>query len=192
MEDARQKKICETINELLQTATTGRSPFTIMHLATVDPGGAPKARVVVLREASDGVLSFITDLRSPKVRDICAQPLVTLSWYDANTSVQLRIEGRAGINTDEERRKKFWKGLRPHTHLLFRSPMAPGATVFAPEDRYAEAELHNSDSAKLYAHFGLVDVIADCFDWLDLSSEPHVRCQFTRAHSGWKASWVAP
>lgn len=192
MADPRQKKICETIRELMHTATTGRSPFTIMHPATVDTGGAPHARVVVLREANDGVLSFITDLRSPKAKEICAQPLVNLSGYDANSSAQLRVAGRARINTDEERRKKSWNGLLPHTHLLFRSPLAPGAIVSAPEDLYTEVELLNGDSAKLFAHFGLVDVIVDCIDWLDLSTEPPVRCRFARTRDGWEASWLAP
>lgn len=142
--------------------------------------------------ANDGVLSFITDLRSPKAKEICAQPLVNLSGYEANSSVQLRVAGRARINTDEERRKKFWNGLLPHTHLLFWSPLAPGAIVSAPEDLYTEVELLNGDSAKLYAHFGLVDVIVDCIDWLDLSTEPPVRCRFARTRDGWEASWLAP
>jgi pyridoxamine 5'-phosphate oxidase len=192
MADGRQKKIRETIGELLHAATTKRSPFTVMQLATVDANGAPKARGVVLREASDERMTLITDLRSPKAKEISAQAHVALSGYDTDSCVQLRIEGRAQINADEERRRSFWNTLRPHTHLLYRSPLAPGTEVSAPEETHTGAEPHPLDSAELYEHFGLVDVVIDCFDWLDLSSEPPIRCRFARIGDSWEASWLAP
>ncbi|VXB55608.1 Pyridoxamine 5'-phosphate oxidase [Arthrobacter sp. 9V] len=185
--------VFQKLNHLLLEATKARTPFTILQLATVDGAGAPKVRGVVVRQVEDGKLSFITDLRSPKAKEISEQALVALSAYDADKSVQLRIEGSALINADEMRRKEFWDNLRAHTHHLFNSSISPGAELPQPEDTPTMGiQAHSPGSGELYEHFGLVDVTVGRFDWLDLSSYPHQRCQFTRNHDSWKAIWVAP
>ena len=70
-----------------------------MQLATVGEDGAPKIRTIVLRSFNEASasLSFITDLRSPKVREITANPCVSLAGFDNERVVQLRIDGRAEI-----------------------------------------------------------------------------------------------
>ena len=101
---------------VLADAVKQRTPFTLMQLATVGEDGAPKIRTIVLRsfnEASTS-LSFITDLRSPKVREITANPCVSLAGFDNERVVQLRIDGRAEIIEDETRRRDFWNALRIH------------------------------------------------------------------------------
>lgn len=192
MPDTNLDRVFQTISQLLLEATKARTPFTILQLATVDGTGAPKVRGVVVRRVEDGKLSFITDLRSQKAKEISERAPVALGAYDADKSVQVRIEGRALINTDEIRRREFWNNLRPRTRHHFRTTISPGTELPHAEDQPMGIHLDSPDSGELYEHFGLVDVTVERFDWLDVSSYPHQRCQFTRNHDSWKAMWVAP
>lgn len=133
-------------------------------------------------------MSFITDLRSPKVREITANPCVSLAGFDNERVVQLRIDGRAEIIEDETRRRDFWNALRPHTHILFRSALPPGTVLASPN----EMETDDSDPATAYARFCLVEIVISHVERLDLSSEPHRRCSFRQGLHGWEGRWIVP
>ena len=179
-----------TIWRSLAAAVKQRSPFTLMQLATIGEDGAPKLRTIVLRRFDEetGSLSFIADLRSPKVREIKANPLVSLAAFDGGNAVQLRIDGRAAIIEDETQKRAFWNSLRPHTHILFRSPLPPGTALAFPQD----AAFGNADPEAAYAQFCLIEIALTHLEWLDLSSEQHTRCSFRRGTEGWAGTWVVP
>lgn len=170
----------DTIWATLDLSTGRRAAFTLMQLATIGPDGGPKVRTVVLRavEPGPGRLSFITDTRSAKVREIAANPRVSLCGYD-QTHLQVRIEGRAGIVTDEEERRRVWASLRQHTRRLYDA--LPQETLAADEDEDAPS-----------AFFCLVTVLAESIDWLDLSSEPHRRVVFHRRAGKWHGAPAVP
>ncbi len=74
-------------------------------------------------------LSFITDVRSPKVKEILGNPSASLVALDTDASNQLRFEGVASIVEDEHRRRSCWNKLHTHMHELFHSSLAPGTTI---------------------------------------------------------------
>lgn len=182
--------LLRTIWPALDKAVTKRSPFTVMQLATVGEDGAPKLRAIVLRrfDAATASLSFITDLRSPKVREIRANPRVSLAAFDSDGAVQLRIEGAATVIKDEARRRDFWNSLRAHTHILFRSSLPPGTVLASPQELAAG----DGSPESAYAHFCLIEIALTHMEWLDLSAEPHRRCSFRREAKGWAGTWVVP
>ena len=59
---------------LMAGAQPGRTPFTVVQLATSGLDDAPKVRSVILRsaDAERGAVSFFTDLRSAKKSKRCA------------------------------------------------------------------------------------------------------------------------
>ena len=123
MSDALLGTICRS----LAAAVKQRSPFTLMQLATVGEDGAPKLRTIVLRRFDEetGSLSFIADLRSPKVREIKANPLVSLAAFDGGNAVQLRIDGRAENHRGRNAEARFLElATRAHAYPV---PVALGA-----------------------------------------------------------------
>jgi pyridoxamine 5'-phosphate oxidase len=68
---------------------------TAMTLATVDAGGRPSARVVLLKGVDERGLVFYTNYRSRKGREILARPDVALVFHWQPLEVQVRFEGRA-------------------------------------------------------------------------------------------------
>ena len=84
---------------LMAGAQPGRTPFTVVQLAIAGLDDAPKVRSVILRsaDAERGAVSFFTDLRSAKIKEMRHQPRVSLIGYDADAGFQIRLEGKAAI-----------------------------------------------------------------------------------------------
>ncbi|WP_079212821.1 pyridoxamine 5'-phosphate oxidase family protein [Brucella pituitosa] len=176
--------------QMLGQAMVERTPFTLMQLATIGNEGKPKLRTIVARRFDEATacLSFITDVRSPKVKEILDNPSVSLVAFDADASVQLRIDGIASIIEDEYRRQICWNMLHNHTHDLFHSSLPPGTAI-----PYATAEtLENCDPELAYERFCLINIYLEYVEWLQISTLPHVRRSFIRESRGWMGSWIVP
>lgn len=182
----------QAIWQLLSTATTSRSAFTLMQLATVTADGQPSLRTVVIRQFLPALpaLRFTADRRSAKMQDIAAQPQVALLAYDAARRVQLRLAGTAQRVDDAQQRGAAWRALRPHSHALFQSPVRPGSVIAHPDDALpASAQKAGTGPDE---HFALVQITLHSVEWLDVSREPHQRARFEATADGWQGSWRVP
>lgn len=83
--------------ELLERArkTAAILEPTGMTLSTVDAGGRPSARIVLLKGADARGLVFYTNYMSRKGREILARPDVALTFWWPPLEAQVRFEGRA-------------------------------------------------------------------------------------------------
>jgi len=186
------KSVLRKIWRALADAIEQRSAFTMLQLATIGEDGAPKVRTIVLRGVVElgRSVTFITDLRSPKIREIRADPRVSLLGFDADAGLQLRMEGHAEIIEGEAERRSAWDNLRPHTHILFRTPLAPGTVMKSARTIGAQGD--PGSTGVPHPHFGLVRVVLEKLDWLDLSTEPHSRCAFRHEENKWIGTRIAP
>lgn len=190
-EQAVTATILANIWERLDAAATRRSPFNFLQLATAGADGAPQLRTIVLRRwnGERGTLSFVTDMRSAKIREIRDEPRVALVGFDPAASVQLRLSGEAVIVADETERRAMWEALRERTLILFDAPHAPG-TVLDESGRPLQAIEPAAGSA--YDRFALVTVTLTRLEWLDLSPPDHIRCAFERQGTDWQGMWLTP
>jgi pyridoxamine 5'-phosphate oxidase len=172
-------------------AGAGRSPFSVLQAATVGVDGNPKVRTIVLRDANEDLarLSFHTDIRSEKVRELRERPAISLHGYDSGQLVQIRMEGTTSFVADEAEKMAVWKSSRPRTLILYRSPLASGSVIDDP----AQPAAKDAANPMLgYENFCLVHVSVRHIDYLDLSSEPHKRAQFhVREDGAFQGHWVA-
>lgn len=179
--------------KLLSAAVSERSPFTLMQLATVDESSMPKLRTIVARDFIEATqtIAFTADIRSRKIAEIRSNPNVALTALDSNKGLQLRMEGRADLVRSTAKKKEAWNRMRAHSHLLFRSPIAPGTVLSSPLDATPDVGC-GQESGEPVEHFALVHVTIERMDWLDISSEPHQRCRFAQTENGWSGDWIAP
>ncbi|MCG7284534.1 pyridoxamine 5'-phosphate oxidase family protein [Cellulomonas sp. ACRRI] len=175
--------------DALAAATTRRTPFTLASLATVSADGAPRSRSVILRSWEPGraALGLATDARSAKVREIRADPRVSLVVWDDDAQVQVRLEGRAAVVDDPAELRRRWEGLGARSRRGYATVGVPGT----PVDGDA-TPARDDDEAVWSARFAWVEVVVDRVDRLDLSSEPHDRVVAERAGAGWRARRVVP
>jgi pyridoxamine 5'-phosphate oxidase len=71
-------------------------------LATVDAGGRPSSRMVLIQYFDESGFTFFTNLTSPKARDLDARPASALCLHWPLVERQVRIEGRSVQVPDEE------------------------------------------------------------------------------------------
>jgi pyridoxamine 5'-phosphate oxidase len=83
-----------------------------MTLATVDEGGRPSARVVLLKGVDERGFVFFTNYDSRKGRELAANPIAALVFYWAALERQVRVDGTVAMVTDEESDEYF--ATRPY------------------------------------------------------------------------------
>lgn len=176
---------------LADGAEHGRSGFHLVTLASVAQG-APRLRTVVLRaaEGGPGILRFHCDRRSDKARELAAHPACALAAYDGPTKIQIRIEGRASLHTDDAVADAAWAASRPMSRVCYAAEPAPG-TVLPAGDAYT---LPDEETAALGGRpsFCVVRVEARRLDFLYLDRRGHRRAAWERDGSGWTGAWLAP
>lgn len=192
MSDTAMTIIIESVWDELNKAATSRSPFNFLQLATSGLDGAPQLRTIVLRRcnAEKGTLSFVTDIRSPKVTEIRHEPRVALVGFDPQRSLQLRLSGKALLVEDAQERHDIWESLRDRTLLLFAAPFAPGTPIDATATAIEAARQREPVDA--FRQFTLVTVTLSRLEWLDLSRETHMRFAFDRIDNSWRGTRLAP
>ncbi|MFY9295025.1 MAG: pyridoxamine 5'-phosphate oxidase family protein [Methylorubrum rhodinum] len=182
----------EAWRRLAEGAVTGRSPFHLPALATVDEAGRPRLRTVVLRDADGetGTLRFHCDARSDKARAIAAGSGVALHVYDAGAKLQVRIEGTARLHRDDAVAQAAWAGARAMSRVCYGIDPAPG-TPLTEGGAYA---LPDEDPQERIGreNFCAVVVRAERLDLLYLDRRGHRRAVFSREGEGWRGAWVAP
>ena len=185
--------------ELLRGVPDERRGFHWPVVATVDESGAPQARVCVLRSASreEGVLTFQTDRRSPKVRELQARPRVALTFHDRRRRLQLRACGRAEVHLAGPLFEAGWARCGPGGRCSYLGPHAPSA----PADGWSPnlpAELvgrtpDRAESELGRAYFAVVAVTIETMDLLLLERAGHRRARYARQGGGdWSAEWLQP
>ena len=169
-----------------------RNGFHLPALATIGPEGGPRLRSVVLREADPaaGTLRFHCDRRSDKAAEILANPACALTAYDPAAKIQIRIEGRATLHTDDAVAEAAWAGSRAMSRVCYGADPAPGTTLptggaYTLPDEDAAATLGRP-------HFAAASVRAERLDVLYLDRRGHRRAAWRRTEECWSGGWIAP
>lgn len=97
---------------LSQAVDSGVPDPTAMVLATVDEGGCPNQRIVLLKQLDKRGLVFFTNYNSVKAREISVNPAVCLHFPWHGMERQVRIRGVAKKVSVAESVKYF--ASRPH------------------------------------------------------------------------------
>ena len=171
--------------ELFRSAIKDIAPV-VLSLATVDSGGDPQVRSVILRRmAENGGLWFTSDLRSQKNRQLLAHRNAAAVCWLAQSRQQFRFAGVVQVIGDEADRQYVWSELTPQTRAMFFWP-EPGAPR-------SEDAAFVSSSAKQMAprNFSLLALHPTIVEHLLLSCDPHRRRQWVRTE-GWRCRELNP
>lgn len=87
---------------LARASATGLREPTAMNVATVDADGRPSSRMVLLKQADAQGFVFYTNMTSRKGRELAANRGAALCFFWEPLMEQVRVEGVAGLVSDEE------------------------------------------------------------------------------------------
>lgn len=166
-----------------------------MTLATVDAGGKPAARIVLLKDADAQGFTFFTNYQSRKGRELAARPAAALLFFWPELERQIRIEGTITKVDPAVADDYFAKRPRLSRIGAWASPQSEALPDRATlEARFADAEQRfPGDDVERPPHWGGYRLTPEAFEfWQGRRSRLHDRIVFTRDGAGWRIGRLAP
>jgi pyridoxamine 5'-phosphate oxidase len=167
-----------------------------MIVATVQPDGRPAARVVLLKEVTEGGFIFYTNYHSRKGQELDANPAIALVFNWLQLQRQVRIEGTVERVSTEKATAYYHsrpKGSQLGAWASPQSDVIPDREVL--ETKKAELETQYADQEQLPKpeHWGGYLVKPDLIEfWQGRSSRLHDRLQYRLEGGEWTRERLAP
>ena len=168
---------------------------TAMTLATVDDGGRPQARTVLLRGIDERGFRFFTNYGSRKSRAIGGNPNVALVLLWKELGRQVKVMGRAERLPRAESEAYFAARPRGHRIAAWASRQSePAPSRDALDDAFRDAEARFGDGeVPLPEHWGGFLVTPDAIEvWREGRNRMHDRFRYTRSGAGWTLQRIWP
>ncbi|XAL98478.1 pyridoxamine 5'-phosphate oxidase [Phycisphaeraceae bacterium D3-23] len=167
-----------------------------MTLATVDAGGRPDARIVLLKDVDERGFTFYTNYDSTKAKQMSAHADVSLVFYWDVLFRQVRIRG-AVTKVDRQESQAYWAS-RPRGSQLGAiasqqsSELADRAALEAAyaqtAERYADV-----DDIPLPDGWGGYRVAPEAVEfWQGQPSRLHDRLVYVKDGDGWRIKRLSP
>jgi pyridoxamine 5'-phosphate oxidase len=169
-------------SELTRGTKSAQHPFHTFSFCSVNEE-IPNSRTVVIRKVSKKTneISFNTDNRSTKFKEISINNNVCCLFYDKKRKVQLRISGKTYINQDNDKSIKSWKSMTNESKICYMGPYAPSTMLNSFEPNLPPLLPHQitQEYDDLgYENFCIVDISIYRVDWLYLDHKGHKRLLF--------------
>ncbi len=168
---------------------------TAMTLATVDSGGQPSARVVLLKHFDADGFCWYTDSRSQKGSDLAANPRAALLFHWRDLSRQVRVHGRVSPMATEDADKYF--NLRPEGSRFSAAASVQTAevtsrSVLEDEVLRLRAAYPDGDVPRPEAWLGY-RLVPDYFEfWQGQDNRLHDRIAYRPLQGGWQMVRLSP
>ena len=181
-------------NHLNDGVRKSKHQFHLFTIATIDEN-KPEQRTVVLRGVNKerSSIYFHTDKRSPKLKNIESNNMVSALFYDSSRRVQLRINCFAYIEKSEKALIKIWNSMRAQSKLCYMGPFKPSEQIenFTPNlPRFSEKEITKKDEYLGLSRFCRVRLKVNELELLKLNYKGHKRMKFIFGKSI-TCKWIA-
>jgi pyridoxamine 5'-phosphate oxidase len=166
-----------------------------MVLSTVDDGGRPSGRYVLLKEADQRGFVFYTNLESRKARALAANPYAALCFYWPLIDKQVRVEGSVERVPDAEADAYF--ATRPRESQIGAWASTQSAVLASREslDRRVQdvQDRFEGRAVSRPAFWSGFRVVPSAIEfWTRHPARLHERLLFTREDSRWVRTLLYP
>jgi pyridoxamine 5'-phosphate oxidase len=166
-----------------------------MSLGTIEEGGQPSVRIVLLKAFDERGFVFYTNYEGRKGRHLLAHPKAALCFYWPPLDVQVRIEGTVTKVADEEADAYFATRARLSQIGAWASRQSePVESATALDERVAkyEKEFEGRDipRPKFWSGFRVAPERIEF--WKGKPNRLHERHLYTRDGDGWRTETLYP
>ena len=165
-----------------------------MTLATAASGGAPDARIVLLKGVDNGGFVFYTNYESRKGRQLAAQPQACLVFFWAPLERQIRIEGQVEMVSSSDSENYFASrplGARLSARASAQSEVVAGREVLEKAVQQERAK-HGENPPRPPRWGGYRVIPARMEFWQGRENRLHDRLLYSRTKDAWKIERLAP
>lgn len=167
-----------------------------MSLATVDSGGNPDVRIVLLKNFDERGFVFYTNNQSNKGEQLSEQQTAALCFHWKSLRRQVRIRGRAVAVTDRESDDYFAsraRGSKIGAIASDQSRILESRELFENRIRDLENQYDEQDEIPRPPHWGGWRIIPDSIEfWRDRPYRLHDRLVFARDGDEWTKQRLFP
>ena len=166
-----------------------------MALATVDDGGLPDVRMVLLKDADPAGFVFYSNLESAKGLQLAANPKAALLFHWKSLRRQVRVRGTVAAVSDAEADAYFATRARASQLGAWASDQSrPMADRLALEKKIAAVGLRFGLGAPPRPpHWSGFRLTPESLEfWRDRPFRLHERLRFQRSGEGWTTSRLFP
>jgi pyridoxamine 5'-phosphate oxidase len=177
-----------------QALEAGVPDANAMTLATVSAESRPSARIVLLKDVSDGTFTFFTNYLSKKARDLEAVPFGSLVFYWQELERQVRIEGTVDKVPATASDDYFASRPRPSQIGAWASPQSEVVTTREELDRQlSELEAKFPATVPRPEHWGGYRLDPQVIEfWQGRLGRLHDRLRYRRTGDSWLLERLAP
>lgn len=171
-----------------QRTGAATKPYNAMILATVDPDGAPDARVVLLTQWDEGGFVFMSNYESSKGVQLAANPMAALVFHWPEHGRQVRVRGPV-TQTGAALSDAYFLS-RPRSSQLgawasLQSQPLLGGSVELNERVAQQAAAHAGSDVPRPPHWGGYRLMPQTLElWQTAPARLHVRYRFSRDGPG--------
>ena len=160
-----------------------------MNLATVDAGGRPSSRIVLVKQFDARGFTWYTNYASRKAEDLEANPHAALLFFWSELERQVRIEGRVERTSAQESDTYFHsRPLKSRLSAIASAQSAPIASRAALEQNYDTVARQYGDEPPRPEHWGGFRLVPERIEfWQGRRSRFHDRIVYLRQEDG---SWT--
>ncbi len=182
--------VSEIMNSIEKSLTRGvndrHSDYHTLSVATLGEHTINN-RTVVLREFNSErkFLRYHTNFLSEKIIDLKKNNKIACLFYSKKDKVQIRINGTAKIDNNNEFCEAKWNKMSDQSKLCYFQNYKPGQKINNP------TEVIQSPNESISELFTIITVQIEKLDWLYLSHKGHKRAIFQQANN-FSGIWVAP
>jgi pyridoxamine 5'-phosphate oxidase len=191
--DAQRDPLRQFERWLEEAVTAGVPLPNAMTLATVGSGGAPSARIVLLKGVDSGGFVFYTNYGSRKARELESRAACLVFMW-SQLERQVRIDGNAEKVTSAESDAYYRSRPLGARHSAWASPQSePVASRQVLEDAMEAVKRTHGDSPPRPPHWGGYRVTPRRIEfWQGRADRLHDRLVYSREGGGWKIQRLAP
>ena len=146
-------------------------------------------RTLILRDVNknDLLITFFTDQRTNKKKDIDNNNTSSIHVYDKKKKIQVCFYGKANISQNNIISQQYWKKISNLSKLNYASKKNPGSKILSPSN---VDFFKNEDKA--YGNFAVINVKVYKILWLFLSKQGNRKAQFEYSKNKLKSLWLTP